>query len=156
MRLAVATGAALLALTACFPRPERADGPTFAWDTAGGAMPRGAQDRTPRPSGVPKVAGTWTGTLSGAGGVERTATLTLVPDGTASLHLAPAVAGAPDSAVGGWGREANWVSIELRRADTTAIREALEFDIVGDELVPVTSWNPERFGADGPPRFTRR
>jgi hypothetical protein len=157
MRIAVlAFLAVLVPLAACTPRPRAARGPTFAWDTANSVVRTAPGSRAVRrPSGVPSVAGEWVGTVATPAG-DRATVLVLEREGRARLEFSPAREGLPDVLEGGWAREATWVRIEFFRADGAPIDAPVEYDLSGNELLPVTGWDAARFGSAEPPRLARR
>jgi hypothetical protein len=157
MRLVVlAVLAVLVPLSACTPRPRAARGPTFSWDTANSVVRRAPGSRAaPRPSGAPSASGEWIGTVATPAG-DRATVLVLERDGRARLEFSPAREGLPDVLEGGWAREATWVRVEFFRADGEPINIPVEYDLSGNELLPVTGWDAARFGSPEPPRFARR
>ncbi|HEX5635364.1 MAG TPA: copper resistance protein NlpE N-terminal domain-containing protein [Gemmatimonadales bacterium] len=149
MRLALLAACTLAALTACTPRPKRASGPTFAWDTANSVV----RERAPV---MPRVLGQWFGELPSADGAGRDFILYLNEDGSARMVTMFRKAGAERLIeTGVWSERNDAVTVALDKAGRDA-PEFLGYDLRNRELVPVAAWDSTLWGSQGPPVLRRR
>lgn len=149
MRLALLAACALAALTACTPRPKRASGPTFAWDSTDSWARR-------RAPAVSRMLGQWVGELTSADGAGRDFILYLNEGGKARMVTMFRKIGAKRVIETGiWSERNGAVTVALDKAGREG-PEFLAYDLRNQELVPAPAWDSTLWGSEGPPVLRRR